>query len=101
MNRAAIARASAGLTLGQAAKLLGWATGPLHAIEIGEGHPPTDEEWRKLADLYHVRIEWLRGDGEQRDYKAVDAMPGSEHLTNHDRDIIAEFAASMPRRRTP
>lgn len=56
------AREMAGLSIGQAAKRLGWARGPLHAMEIGAGHSPSDDDLRRLAELYGVSVEWLRGE---------------------------------------
>lgn len=61
-SRLTRARELAGLSLAQAAKLLGWARGPLYAMEIGEGVPPTEDELRKLAELYGVSLAWLRGE---------------------------------------
>jgi hypothetical protein len=29
-------------------------------MEIGAGHPPSDDELRELPDLYRVSVVWLR-----------------------------------------
>lgn len=50
-----------------------------------------------LAELYRVNIEWLTGAVPLRDYAHVEKMDGAHRLTFNDRDIIAEFAASLPR----
>ena len=99
MHRCALARKHAGLSLGQAAKLLGVDRAVVEQIEAT---PIVDREDRakQMADVYGVRIEWLLGEVEQYDYATVDTMKGAETLTDHDRDVIAEFAASMPRRTT-
>lgn len=68
MNRARMARQNAGLSVMQAAKMLSCSPGRLYAIELG--HKVSDEEWRKMADVYKVRIEWLHGEGELNDYAA-------------------------------
>lgn len=47
---------------------LSCSPGRLYAIELG--HKVSDEEWRKMADVYKVRIEWLHGEGELNDYAA-------------------------------
>jgi hypothetical protein len=96
-NRAKLAREHAGLSVGQAAKLLNMAAIDLMAIEERSTIMP--EHANRLAELYRVRVEWLAGEVELRDYSAVDGFKGAELLTPHDRDVIAEFAASIPRRK--
>jgi len=62
VNRLRSTREQCGLTVGQAAKLLGWARGPLYAMEIGAGSPPTDDDLRAIATLYGCSVAWLRGE---------------------------------------
>lgn len=96
-NRAGIARKNAGLSIGQAAKLLGVSSDDLAKIEVFDS-AFADADQQKLADLYRVRIEWLTGEVPRRDYAAVDKLDNADKITAHDRDIVAEFAASLPRK---
>ncbi len=96
-HRADRARERAGLSVGQAAKLLNMLPSDLQAIE--ERSTILPDHANRLAELYQVRVEWLTGEVELRDYTAVDGMRGAEGITPHDRDVVAEFAASMPRRK--
>jgi hypothetical protein len=98
-NRSKLARERAGLTIGQAARLLNMPSGDLLGIEERDSDFDATDQM-KLAALYQVRIEWLTGDAELRDYASVDKIDGADKLSFHDRDIIAEFAASIPRRAT-
>ncbi len=94
-NRCRLARERAGLSVGQAAKLLGMERDELLQIE----DPATSNfPAEQLADVYGVNVEWLEGRIPQYDYLTVDRIRGSEILTGHDRDTIAEFAASMSRK---
>lgn len=98
-HRAARARERAGLTVGQAAKLLDTTSAWLVDVEASDeafGDVGADMI-EVMCDVYGVRVEWLRGDVPLHDYTAVDGMRGAENLSFHDRDVIAEFAASMPR----
>ena len=98
-NRSFIARERAGLGLVAAARYLGINVDDLaRAEELDSAFADIDKV--KMADVYGVRIEWLTGDVERYDYAHVDTMKGAECLTEHDRSVIAEFAASMPRRKT-
>lgn len=94
MPRYRQAREQAGLTLEQAAKYLGWARGPLLAIESGVGHPPTEDEQRHMADVYGCSMQWLRGDHVEPPADLVRALRDAE-VSDHDRDIVLEFAASI------
>jgi hypothetical protein len=102
-NRCRRAREIAGLSEAQAAGLLGVEQIDLAAIEFYDlafwdadrGKAPH----AKIADLYHVDVDWMRGESELRDYAAIDRVPGArDGLSFHDRDLIAEFTASLPRR---
>jgi transcriptional regulator with XRE-family HTH domain len=96
-NRSQLARERAGLSIGQAASLLNMSTSDLSAIEERATIMP--EHANRLAEVYQVRVEWLAGEVELRDYSVVDGMNGAENISPHDRDAVAEFAASMPRRK--
>lgn len=93
MNRARRARELAGLSVGQAAKLLGMTAPVLRMLEIPECELKGDAD--KLAALYRVGAEWIRGEGPDRDYESIRNMRGHEKLSDHDRDVIAEFAAGL------
>lgn len=97
-NRAQIARKNAGLSVNQAAKLLGVLPLELAQVEEFDSHF-ADADHVKLAEIYGVNVEWLTGEAERYDYDRVSKMRGADRLKPHDRDIIAEFAASMPRRK--
>jgi transcriptional regulator with XRE-family HTH domain len=97
-NRSRLARERAGLSIGQAARRLGMSASTVESIEASDQvYAVADRS--KLADVYGVNIEWLDGTREHRDYAAVDGIAGADRLTAHDRDVVAEFAASMQRRK--
>lgn len=54
-------REQCGLSLAQAARLLGWAQGPLHAMEAG-ATAPTEADLRAMATLYCCSVAWLLGE---------------------------------------
>ena len=92
------ARENAGLSLGQAAKLLRVDTGTLEAIEANGANPAAIGLIANMADTYGVNVEWLTDEAPLHDYKTVDTMRGMDDVSFHDRDVIAEFAASLPRK---
>lgn len=101
-NRCRIARERAGLSPGQAAKLLGVDPAVIEQFEAAD----VDDIWEegvtfagRMAELYRVGLEWMLGQVERYDYAAVEAMPGADKLTSQDRLELAETVASMPRRR--
>ncbi len=99
-NRAKIARERAGLSIGQAARMLPLDREALIRMEelnSAFADAPTD----RMAEVYGVRVEWLTGEVERHDYDAMKGVKGYDSLTGHDRDAIAEFAASMPLRKVP
>lgn len=97
-NRARRARKCAGLSIGQAAKLLGVDRDALsRAEELDSAF--WDANRRKMADVYGVSEEWLSGQVDLRDYAALNRIPGGRELPFHDRDILAEFLAALPRRK--
>ena len=101
-HRAKLARERAGLSVGQACKLLGLTRDVLLCIEdtdsaFDSAFVDADGIRAAMADVYGVNPEWLAGDIPQHDYARVDRMEGADKLTFHDRDIIAELVAAMPR----
>jgi ribosome-binding protein aMBF1 (putative translation factor) len=96
-HRCRRARERAGLDLGQAAHLLGVERDDLWDVEHAT-ILPADALVVKMTEIYGVCAEWIIGAVPQRDYEAVRRMPGWEDLCFADRDEVAEFAASMPRR---
>lgn len=95
-NRCRLARERAGLSIGQAAKLLGIDRAELQRIE--DPSRQMVERADDLAALYHVDVEWLTGHKPLRDYDAMRGVRGYDELSPHDRDAVAEFAASLPSR---
>lgn len=95
-NCSRLARERAGLTVGQAARRLGMATETITRIETDDAAYAAADR-AKLASIYGVNVEWMDGTRQERDYASIDAMRGADKLTPHDRDALAEFAASMQR----
>ena len=94
-NRAKRARERAGLSVGQAALLIDLP--PFGVVSIEECDSDfAKADHAKLAEVYGVNVEWLRGDRDRCDYASIKDVPGYDALTFRDRDIIAEFAASLP-----
>lgn len=96
-NRAKRARERAGLTIGQAAKILNMEKDDLVAIEEKDSMFANADQ-SKLADTYGVNLPWLRGDAPLRDEDKMKDVRGWDELSRHDQNVISEFAASMPRR---
>jgi hypothetical protein len=95
-NRYRLSRERAGLSTGQAARLLGVTADELRAAERAE--PSCTITTERLADLYGVAVEWLTGACALRDYAAIDRIPGGRELLFCDRNMLAELFASLPRR---
>lgn len=94
VNRLRLARERAGLSVGQAARLLGIDRAELERIESPERQMV--ERAPQLAELYGVSVEWLLGSVPLRDYKRLAEVPGAENLYPSDRDELAMFMASLP-----
>lgn len=56
-----------------------------------------EDQAAQLADIYGVNVEWLTGEAPQHDYEVLKGVRGADNLSAYDRDMVAEFAASMPR----
>lgn len=95
-NRALIARERAGLSLGQAARLLGISEDDVRNTE------QDDEICLQYADdlayVYGVNKDWLLGKVPRYNYAILDGVKGADELPPHDRKVVAEFAASLPKR---
>jgi transcriptional regulator with XRE-family HTH domain len=61
-ERLRVARETAGLTQGQAAKLLGLHRPSVSEIEAGR-RKVSSNELKQFADIYGVGMEWLAGEG--------------------------------------
>ncbi len=96
LNRCRRARESAGLSVGQAARLLGVTADQLSRVEDSDA-AYADFDPRRLADLYGVNLDWISGRCELRDHAALKQLPGADALPFCDRDVIAEMYASRPR----
>jgi predicted transcriptional regulator len=95
-NRAKLARRNAGLSIGQAARLLRLTTDDVVSIEeTNAAFSMADHA--KLADVYGVNIPWLKGEVPQHDYDTMNSVDGFDKVTPNDQAVLAEFAASMPR----
>lgn len=92
-NRLLRGRELAGLSLPQAAKLLGWAQGPLFSMENGLCEP-TEGDYRAVASVYGASIEWLRGDHVEPQADLVKALR-DKGVEGSDRDTVLEFAAML------
>ena len=97
-NRCKEAREQAGLSIGQAARMFNISVECLDLFEQPDVITP-DHNRIAMADRYGCSEEWLRGEGPDMDYATIKAMKGSEDLSFHDRDILAKFAASLPRKK--
>jgi ribosome-binding protein aMBF1 (putative translation factor) len=98
LNRSRRAREHAGLSVGQAARMLRLPIDQLCRIEendaaYADSNPP------RLADLYGVNVEWLSGRTELCDYVPIKTLANADRLSFRDRDMLAELYASLPRRR--
>lgn len=95
-NRCKLAREQAGLSIPLAARLLDIPRYCLEALE--RGALDVDEAIAvQMADRYGVNVPWLLGQTPERDYAPIDRIDGADRLTTHDRNVLAQFAASMPR----
>lgn len=97
-HRAKLARENAGLSVGQACKMLGLTREELTAIEESDqAFADVPDDVGVMALVYGVNREWLAGEIPRHDYAAVDKIDGADRLTFHDRDVLAETLAAMPR----
>jgi hypothetical protein len=97
LNRCRRARESAGLSIGQAARLLDVPIDEVRRVEESDA-AYADVDPTRFADLYGVNLAWLSGRVEQRDYARLNRWPDAAELPFRDRDMIAELYASLPRK---
>ena len=97
LNRCRRARENSGLSVGQAACLLGVPVDQVKRVEDDDAAYVAFDP-RRLADLYGVNLDWLSGRSELLDYVAVRQIDGADRLLFADRDMIAELLASRSRR---
>jgi transcriptional regulator with XRE-family HTH domain len=97
LNRSRRARESAGLSVGQAARLLGVSADQVRLVEENDS-AYTDFDPPRLADLYGVNLDWLSGRSELRDYEPLRNLQGVDELSFCDHDMLAELYASLPRK---
>ena len=92
------ARELAGLSQGQAAKILGLHRPSITAAEAGN-RKVSAEEISKFADLYKVGVSWLLGEGEQQldpsDSKMQLAARELKKLKPEDLDTVLQVIASI------
>jgi len=98
LNRARRARENAGLSVGQAARLLGTSADQLRSVEASDDRY-AEADLPRIADLYGVSVDWMSGRVPLLDYAAVRRIAGADELPFYDRDVIAEVLASRPSRR--
>jgi len=97
-NRCKEAREQAGLSIGQASRMLGCGIDYLDLFEQRDLITP-DRLRIMMAEKYGCSEEWLKGEGPDMDYATIKAIKGSEDLCDHDRDILAKLVASLPRKK--
>src|SRR5688572_30808702 len=97
LNRSRRAREGAGLSVGQAARVLGVVPDQLRRVEENDAEY-ADADPARLAEIYGVNVEWLSGRTELRDYAGLKNVAGVDRLSFRDRDMLAELHASWPRR---
>lgn len=96
-NRIAKARTNAGLSIGQAAKLVGVERSVIEEAEKANVNDLASGLTTRMAEVYLVDPDWMLGVKPQYDREAMKEAKGFENLSTHDRDIIQEFAASLPK----
>jgi len=89
-TRSARARELAGLSEGQAARLLGVDRAWLARVEA-EQEPPTEAFLRDLAQLCRTSVAWLLGDAPQIPESTQELLRKSK-LTPRDREELLEVA---------
>lgn len=95
-NRYARARELAGLSLGQAARILGSTRDDLAIVERDQ-RPIGALTNDRLADVYGCSIEWITGQVPHVDLAAIDHIPGGRDLPYRDREALAELLGSLRR----
>lgn len=106
-HRLTRARVLAGLSVGQAAKLLTMARVDLETLEAGE-NDPDEFTARRMADVYGVGVPWMLGQipqfATQEEVKkslVCARTSKGRQITDKDREAIAEFTAMLKGRKGP
>lgn len=88
-------REQAGLSIVQAARLLGWDPRALaFHEECHDGLGLNEASLADMAKIYGCSVAWLRGDHVEPPAELVRMLRDS-NVSDHDRDVILEFAASI------
>jgi transcriptional regulator with XRE-family HTH domain len=93
------ARQEAGLSQGQAAKLLGLHRPTLSNIEAGE-RKVSAGELKQFADLYKVSVAWLLDEPAETDSHVRLAARKLRGLSNKDLEAVMRIVDSFRRNRT-
>lgn len=96
-NRMKKARERAGLSIGQAARLIGVASQVIMDAENSDVSEVSSGLTARMAEVYMVDPDWMLGVTPQYDRDAMKDAKGYDQLSTHDRDVIDEFAASLPK----
>jgi len=99
-NLIRVARENAGLSVGQAARLLSVERAVIEEFEAADPDDILDEfpaVADRMADLYGVCMEWMLGQVPRYDDDAVRDIDGYDRLSVHDRKTLAELLASRRR----
>lgn len=94
-GRLRLARERAGLSQGQAARLLAMHRPTISEIEAGNRRVLA-EELEKFADLYDVGELWILGKVDEEDLVLKMAARGIDRLTDDDREKLISLLASLP-----
>lgn len=97
-ERLRIAREQAGLSQGQAAKLLQWHRPTISEIEAGRRKVSTTELTR-FAELYDVSIPWLMDDSPEKDPMVELAARELSSLKPEDLNKIMRLLRSLKKGR--
>ena len=96
LNRCRPARKNAGLSVGQAARLLGVPRELIERVEESDDAYAAASPSR-FADIYGVNLDWLGGRSALCDYTQLMSPDVREKMTFCERDMLAELFASLPR----
>jgi transcriptional regulator with XRE-family HTH domain len=88
-------RKGAGLTLGQAARLLGLKVTTLSDVELGRVNP-SDGWLQDMANLYHCSVAWLRGETAELSSSDEERLRDIEHTGA--RAVVREFMQMLSTR---
>ena len=93
--RLRLARERAGLSQGQAARLLSMHRPTITEIEAGNRRLLA-EELSRFADLYDVGVNWLLGRAEEEELVVQLAARGMSKLSDEDREKLMALLVSLP-----